>query len=463
MQRTTLVLKFGGTSVRDYEAMSQVVKIVDMRTSVPVIVVVSAVAGITDSLAQIFQAIEEGNEQKAQTHMKQILTIHTNIYSRIKKQDATLDQQYQKIGAQFEACVKGLLARSQLLPEDKDELLAFGELFSSTLLALVFKENHLSTQWLDIRHFIKTEAQFGAALPLYQTTYERMSKNLVPMLKPGRVIVTQGFIGQTLEGKTTTLGRGGSDFTASILAAGLEARWLEIWTDVDGIMTADPRMVKNARKINEVTFSEAAELAYFGAKVLHPATLLPAMGKNIPVIVRNTMKPHQPGTIIYQDEAMNRFVGATSVAFKKGITVMNITSARMLMAWGFLYRVFEIFYRFKTPVDLVSTSEVSISLTIDDDTHLEEICAELSQIGQVEVFRNQALICLVGRGMRSTPGIAARLFKAILPVNVRMISQGASEINISFIIAEEDLPYAVQRIHEEFFEKEFQPVKGKAS
>ncbi|MBI4418617.1 MAG: aspartate kinase, partial [Ignavibacteriales bacterium] len=266
-------------------------------------------------------------------------------------------------------------------------------------------------------------------------------------------------IGSTRKGVTTTLGRGGSDFSASIVGAALDAEEIQIWTDVDGILTADPRICPDARQLDVISFREASELAYFGARVLHPSTILPAVEKNIPVRVLNSRRPDSPGTLIIADPPKAN-VPVKSIASKKGITVVNIQSTRMLMAHGFLERIFSVFNRYQTPVDLVTTSEVAVSVTIDNTDHLEDIVKALSEVGDVGVYEHKSILCIVGEQMHSTAGIADRVFHALRDINVVMISQGASEINMSLVLDEKDIVEAVKRLHAEFFPA---PLPGRAA
>jgi aspartate kinase len=267
----------------------------------------------------------------------------------------------------------------------------------------------------------------------------------------GNLVITQGFIGSTTRGITTTLGRGGSDYSAAILGSALHAEEIQIWTDVDGVLTADPRIAPAAKKLKVISFREASELAYFGAKVLHPSTIQPAVEKNIPVIVLNSKRPQSTGTRIVGNPPRTN-AAVKSIASKQGITVVNIQSTRMLMAYGFLSSIFSVFQRHETAVDLVSTSEVAVSLTIDNSSRLEHIVKDLQVFADVTVFDHQAIVCVVGEQMRSTTGVVDRVFKALNNINVMMISQGASEINMSLVIDEGAVTHAVQQLHREFFE-----------
>jgi aspartate kinase len=290
---------------------------------------------------------------------------------------------------------------------------------------------------------------------MYEESYRRLAA-CIPQLAQNQVVVMGGFIASTEDGVTTTLGRGGSDFTASIVGAGIGAEEIQIWTDVDGMLTADPTVFPGGHRVRVISFNEAAELAYFGAKVLHPATVLPAIEKNIPVLILNSRRPQVEGTRIIAESVHSTNV-VKSIACKKNAVVLNIRSTRMFMAHGFLRRIFEVFDRYATSVDMVSTSEVSVSLTIDQVEHLPEILRDLKEFADVSVDENQTIICLVGDNIRHTPGVAARIFRALGSINVRMVSQGASALNLGVVVAAEDLAAAVTCLHEEFF-RELDPA-----
>jgi len=298
-----------------------------------------------------------------------------------------------------------------------------------------------------------TDDRYGRATPLMPTFTARARECLAPLTDAGRVPVTQGFIGATAEGTPTTLGRGGSDFTAALLGAALEVERVEIWTDVNGLMTADPRIVPSARTLRAASYEEAAELATFGARVLHPATAQPLVRAGIPIVVLNSTRPEEPGTIIEPSAELERLGDSPvrSISWKRGITVVNVRAPRMLGAFGFLRTMFEVFERHEVVVDVLASSEVSVSLTVEDRTRLDPVVRELSEMGEVWVEDHRAIIAVVGIGIRATPGLAARLFRAVAPANVEVISQGASAINMTFVVREGDGPGVVQRLHQEFF------------
>jgi aspartate kinase len=276
-------------------------------------------------------------------------------------------------------------------------------------MAMVFSHFGINAAHVDARCVVLTDARHKAATPVYSETYARARDKILPLISQNNVPVLGGFIGSARNGATTTLGRGGSDFTASIVGAGIGAEEIQIWTDVDGVMTCDPKLVPEARRVKTISFAEAAELAYFGAKVLHPSTLLPAMEKNIPVVVLNSRRPDIAGTRIVADAGPCSNV-IKAISCKRGIYIVNIRSTRMLMAHGFLHRIFEIFSRAETAVDMLASSEVSVSLTIDDPARLTEICGALREFSEVSVEEDQAIVCTVGDNLRHTPGVAARAF-----------------------------------------------------
>jgi aspartate kinase len=315
----------------------------------------------------------------------------------------------------------------------------------------VLIENGVSSRDVDARRCVITDDDYGCAAPLMDETIRCTREQLRPLVASSCIAVLGGFIGSTQTGETTTLGRGGSDYTAALVGAALEAKEIQIWTDVPGVLTADPRLVQNARTVPQLSFEEAAELAYFGAKVLHPKTLQPAIERDIPVRICNS-RAQESGSTLVVGETTKSPQTVKAIAHKTGVTTVQITSARMLGAYGFLQALFGIFAEHKTAVDVVTTSEVSVSLSLDDTTSLNEIVAKLEKLGSVTVEEKRAILCVVGEGLRTTPGIAARIFSTISDINVSLISQGASKINLTFAVEESRVREAVARLHQEFFE-----------
>ncbi len=447
-------MKFGGSSLADAESLRRAARIVAAKTQVPLVVVVSAMGGTTDRLVEITSAAAASDQVEATRLVEDLKKYHQTeahlvIESDLQPQlEIFLETQFSDL---YEAVVK-LATLGSLTPQLSDEIASFGERLSSYVVTLMLRSKGVKTALLDSREVIVTDDQFTQASPILDATRRRLL-DIVPQLHlENEVIVMGGFIAATENGDITTLGRGGSDFTASIVGASLAAAEIQIWTDVDGVMTADPSILPEARRLRVLSFSEASELAYFGARVLHPSTVIPAVDSDIPVRVLNSQKPDVEGTRIIS-KCPPSSVTVKSIAYKESITVVDIRSTRMLMAHGFLARIFEIFDRFGTAVDMISTSEVEVSLTIDRTDQLNEIVDELKKFSEVTHNAGQAIVCLVGDNLRYTPGIAARIFSAIQNVNIRMISQGASRRNVSFVIEESDLHTTISALHNVFFDK----------
>jgi len=452
MANSCIVMKFGGTSVGDAKAIGRVVSIVRERLPQRPIVVVSAMARVTDQLLQMARAAGSGDRKTALTVARELRERHYNTAGELLG-TALFTQIHGDLGTEFEELeelIRGISAVGELTPRSTDAVASFGETLSSKLVAAALSAHGIEATRVDSRECIVTDENFTRAAPLFDETYCRLRELVQPMIEQGRVPVMGGFIGATRSGITTTIGRGGSDFSASIVGAGIDAEKIEIWTDVDGMMTTDPNLCPDARRITVISFDEAAELAYFGAKVLHPATVLPAVQKNIPVYILNSRNPSCEGTrIAARAPHSNNFFKA--IAAKKRITIIDIVAPRMLLSHGFLKTIFEAFDRHKIPVDVVSTSEVSVSLTVDSNESIPALAADLSRVADVKYEGRKAIVCLVGENLREVPGIAAHVFGELTDVKIRMISQGASEINLTFVIDEEQVPSVVQRLHKRFF------------
>ena len=448
-----IVMKFGGTSVESAAALERLAFIVREHLARKPVVVVSAMGKTTNRLLAIAADAVAGRRDRALEELQALRDYHLQEASQVVSvaEEAELEVTVAEHFRELEELVKGLAVLGELTPRSADAVASYGERLSSLIVTLALRRFDIESRHLDSRRVIVTDRRHTQATPLYSETYAKL-RATVPPLTEGGVAVMGGFIGATEDGVTTTLGRGGSDFTAAIVGAGLGAEEIQIWTDVDGVLTADPNTVPGARRLKTISFAEAAELAYFGAKVLHPATVLPAIEKNIPVLILNSRRPQAPGTRITAQPVpcANPF---KSIACKHNITVVTIHSTRMLMAYGFLRRIFEVFDRYETPVDMLATSEVSVSLTIDNTAHLEEICRELAQFSEVSVEQDQAIVCLVGDNVRSKAGLAARVFGAVAHVNVRLISLGGSQLNLGLVVARQDLEDAVRSLHAEFFQE----------
>jgi aspartate kinase len=446
-----IVMKFGGTSVESASAIERVAAIVKARANLHPIVVVSAMGKTTNKLLAISQSAIAGKRDDYIRQLHDLRDFHSREARLVvplahrAELDRTLDDHFQELTE----LVKGIAVLGELTPRSIDTISSYGERLSSYIVALAFEHFGLPSVHVDSRRLIVTDHRHTQAAPLFEETYRRLAKALPPLAQD-KVVVIGGFIASTEEGVTTTLGRGGSDFTASIVGAGVGAKEIQIWTDVDGMLTADPTIFPGGHRVKTISFEEAAELAYFGAKVLHPSTVIPAIERNIPVLILNSRRPDVAGTRIVAETVHCTNV-VKSIACKRRITLVNIHSTRMLMAHGFLRRIFEIFDRHGTSVDMVATSEVSVSLTIDNTAQIQHICKELSEFSSVEMEPEQTIVCLVGENIRYTPGVAARVFDSLRDLNIRMISQGASLLNLSIVVAEKDLRHAVESLHTEFF------------
>src|SRR5215469_12886580 len=458
MTDSCIVMKFGGTSVGDAKAIARVGEIVRGRLEQRPVVVVSAMARVTDQLLQMARAAGSGDRKSALTLARELRERHYNTAGELLG-TALFTQFHGDLGSEFEELeelLRGISAVGELTPRTTDHVASFGEVLSSKLVTAALSAHGIQASLVDSRDCIVTDEAFTRAAPLFDITNAKIAEIVEPLVERGRVPVLGGFIGSTRAGVTTTIGRGGSDFSASIIGAGLNAEKIEIWTDVDGMMTTDPNLCSDARRIKVISFDEAAELAYFGAKVLHPATLLPAIQKNIPVYILNSRNPSCEGTrITARAPHCKNFFKA--IAAKRRITIVDVAAPRMLLAHGFLKSIFEAFDRHKVSIDVVSTSEVSVSLTVDSNESIPALAADLAKLADVKYEGRKAIVCLVGENLREIPGVAGHVFGELSDVKIRMISQGASEINLTFVIDEELVPNVIQRLHKRFF-AELDPV-----
>lgn len=446
-----IVMKFGGTSVADAAAFENVARIVASEHLSAPVVVVSAMSGVTDSLLNATSIAATGDAQQAFASLENAFKRH-EAAARELLSASQLEEFLKQLRSAADH-LSELLKRFAQNPSERkalqDAVVSFGEILSSTLLAAVLNKHDIEARQVDARRCIVTDEEYTCATPLSETSTQTQNE-LRPLLEQGIVPVLGGFIGATLQGATTTLGRGGSDYTAALIGAVLGASEIQIWTDVTGVLTADPRVVPEAYTVERLSYGEAAELAYFGAKVLHPKTIHPAIVNAIPVRICNSRMPEAQGTLV---GPLNETIPKTikAIAHKTGVTVVQITSLRMLGAYGFLRALFEVFERHRTVVDVVTTSEVSVSLSLDEASALPAIVEQMEELGTVKVEKGQAIICVVGEGLRGTPGVAARAFSTISDINVSLISQGASSINFTFVVSEERVREVVTRLHEEFF------------
>jgi aspartate kinase len=445
-------MKFGGTSVGDVAAFERVLHIVLSQIEKKPVVVVSAMTRVTDALLAVFDIAKKGEYYTAVADLEPLFDRHVEITKHFLPNGtpSSFDTELKFARDELADLLMRTARRSLPLAMLKDAIVSYGEQLSSRLLTEVLKARGINARHVDSRRLIMTDDEFGAAQPVIDETNEIVRLELTPILSADEVPVMGGFIAGNRAGETTTLGRGGSDYSAALIASAIGAGELQIWTDVTGVMTCDPRICSEARTIPVLSYEEAAELAYFGAKVLHPKTIKPAVDSSIPVRVCNTFKPDEVGTMILAESghAPNTI---KSIAHKKNIPILRITSARMLGAYGFMSAVFQVFDRHRTVIDVISTSEVSVALTLDNPESVEKVVEDLRRLGEVEVERGYAVICVVGEGLRESTGLAAKIFSTIEDINVALVSHGASAVNLTFVIKEEYITDVISRLHQSFF------------
>lgn len=436
----------------DASAISQVANIIESyieRGSGIPAVTVSATSGTTDRLIALGEAAlcdrdgDCGDDCDWEKILDSLIEKHTTIIRKLE-----IDLDLEPYRDELQKIVRGVRLLKELSLRTKDKIMAFGERISSNILAALLRKRRVSAEALDAYNFFFADNNFGDGNVDIARTEERIRENVGGVIKKGIIPIITGFIAQSKSGQYITLGRGGSDYTAAIVAAALCVSELQIWTDVDGIFNTDPRLIKEAQVLERLSFNEAGELAYFGAKVLHPKTIKPAIEKNIPVKILNTFNPDAPGTLITNEEEES----VKSVTYKKGITIINVCSAGMLEARGFLARLFEVFAKHQIPVDVVSTSEVSVSLTVENGA-AEKVRAELEEFSTVTLFEKMAIVCLVGGGIRAGKGILGKLFSAVSDYYINMVSVGASKRNVTFLVKEEEAPEIVRAVFNTFFNR----------
>ncbi len=445
-------MKFGGTSVGDVAAFERVFHSVSTQIGKSPVVVVSAMTRVTDALLSAFDTAKKGDFASSVGSLEIHFERHVEVARHFIPDGSpnAFNGELEFARGELSDLLMRASRRSLPLAMLKDAIVSYGEQLSSRLLTEVLKARGVNARHVDSRRLIITDDEFGAAQPIVDETNEIVRLELQPIIAVAEVPIMGGFIAGNRAGETTTLGRGGSDYSAALVAAALNASELQIWTDVTGVMTCDPRICRDAQTIPVLSYEEAAELAYFGAKVLHPKTIKPAIDNAIPVRVCNTFVPNEIGTMILAEsgEVPNKI---KSIAHKKNITILRITSARMLGAYGFMSAVFQVFDRHRTVIDVISTSEVSVALTLDNPESIEKVVYDLSRLGEVEVETGYAVICVVGEGLRASTGLASKIFSTINDVNVALVSHGASSVNLTFVVKEEFVADVIRRLHREFF------------
>lgn len=446
-----IVLKFGGTSVGTAEAIERAARITQSRLARRPVVVVSALGGTTDALLEIADHAARGQLIGALRRVEAVRERHLEAAALLLANTTELDDVRCEVSAhcdELASLAEALSVLGHATPRSHDAIAAHGEQLSSLLVVAAFRAAGLDAELVDARRVMITDERFTCATPLTDAIALGAREHVLPVAQCGRVPVLGGFIGATQHGVATTLGRGGSDYSASLIGAALDAEAIEIWTDVDGILTADPRVVRGAVLIEQIRFDEAAELASFGAKVLHPSTIAPAVRRGIPVFVYNSRRPEGTGTQIMATAAPRE---VRAIAGKGNVTIVKVNSSRMLLAHGFLRALFEIFERHRTSVDVVATSEVSVSVTVDDPSRLDALLVDLASLGDVSIERNRAIIAVVGGALGGSSRTMARALGALGDIPVHMISLSATEINLTLIVNGDDLAPAMRALHAAFF------------
>jgi aspartate kinase len=441
-----IIIKFGGTSVATAQGIQKIYKIISEAKDKKPVVVVSAVAGITDLLLSVARS----SPVEAKKSLSEIQKFHIDFIDRLVLSAPTKKD----VLSYLEATISEMGKVVRIKGSEKayaDKIVSYGEILSSYIIAKTLLEKGLPTEQVIATDIIVTDQDFGSAEFLVKETRQKITQKIKPLLEKGIIPIITGFIGASIDGEVTTLGRGGSDYTAAILGFCLGASEIQVWKDVNGVYTTDPRLVKNAKNIPVLSYREASEMAFFGAKVLHPRTIRPAVEARIPVRVLNTFYPEKPGTLIQAKSKIDKPI--KTISFKRQTTLVNICATQMLFSKGFLARIFTIFAENNTSIDLVAVSEVSVSVTLNNDSCLETAVKELSRFSHVAVQKNVGTISLIGEGIVASPHTVKKMFDVLdkKGIKVKMISLGATDINISIVIESDQVETAVKALHKTFF------------
>lgn len=451
-----IVTKFGGTSVANFEAITRTIFIVGGRLDKKPVVVVSALSKVTDALYKIADAAVGKDVVGTAELLRGLRRRHLELCEELLAQTPAFREEAEfrvnQLCDELTHLVEAICEVGELSDRNKAIIISNGELLSSTIICFAMNAKGIRTNFIDARNMMITSGSYLKGEPVIDEIVRRVPEEVAKAYEGMDAVITQGFITSNIKGESCVLGRGGSDYSASLIGMALDAEAIEIWTDVDGVRTADPRVVKNTRYLEKISFEEAAEMAHFGAKVLHPLTIEPAVKKNIPLFVLNSTNPSGKGTAILQSAFIED--GVKSVSFKENIKVINIFSMKMINASGFLRRVFEIFSENKVSVDLISTSEVNISVTVDASEKIDAIVEQLSEFAEVFVDDDKSQVSVIGKNIVKINGMLKRTFAPLKNSNIYMISQGASFVNISFVVDREGLFDVVQSLHDYLFNLE---------
>ena len=455
-----IIMKFGGTSVANFEAITRTIFIIGGRLDQKPVVVVSALSKVTDLLYRISDAAASQDARQTKELLAELRQRHLNLTSQLLEQSPLMKEdalsRVNAICDDLDSLANAVCAVGELSDRNKAIIISNGELLSSTIICFAMNAKGIRTNFIDAREMMITNDSYMKGEPVVEEIAARVPGMVEAAYKGMDAVITQGFIASNLKGEQTVLGRGGSDYSASLIGMSVDAERIEIWTDVDGVRTADPRRVPNTKYLEKISFEEAAEMAHFGAKVLHPLTIEPAVKKNIPLYVLNSMNPSGKGTAILRSELIED--GVKSVSFKENIRVINIFSMRMINTSGFLRRVFEIFSENKVSVDLISTSEANISVTVDAGEKIDAVVEQLSEFADVIVDDDKSQVSVIGKNIVRLNGMLKKTFTPLKKCNVYMISQGASFVNISFVVDREELDEVVLGLHDHLFDNPDDPL-----
>ncbi len=451
-------MKFGGTSIADAAAIKRTISIITKKMRSKPVVVVSACSGITNLLHQLVDFTEQGDKEHSEQIISSIKDRHKDtvdgLASMVDPKRPTPDTT--DINQKIDNLCNSLWTLSkahmggQIPDADKAYMISMGEYLSSNIVCFMMNAFGLKTAWIDARHFMITSRNYLCATADIPEVTKRANSIIDKAFKNADAVITQGFMGVTIEGDPTIMGRGSSDYSASLLGMVLDADRIEIWTDVDGICTADPNIVPEAKGIGKLSYEEAAELARFGAKVLHPLSIEPAAGKNIPLYVLNSMNPDGEGTVVMNSQCI--FDGVKSISYNENIRVINIYSPKMINTTGSLTRIFSIFEKHGVSVDMISTSEASVSVTVDAKAPIDPVVAELSKIGNITVDRDKSQVSIIGKNIIGVKGAVAAVFEAVSDSKIYMMSQGSSFLNLSIVVDRPEMMTVIRNLHKTFFE-----------
>jgi aspartate kinase len=449
-----IVMKFGGTSTQDASAMMNVAQIVKSRSAQRPVIVISAIAQATNNLEGAGKLAAAGKPGEARDTLLKLFDRHFAIVDELikdKVRHAELRKTIAKSLAELEEMVKGVSILRELTPRTMDTFYCYGELLSSRLVSAVLQEQGIRSEWVDTKEFMVTDEHYNSARPIMELVVKQLNAVVVPLVKEGKIPVTQGFIGVTQSGCRTTMGRESSDYSASVIGSALNVEDVQIWTDVDGVLTADPRIVTTPKKVKVLSFQEAFELSFFGAKVLHPNTMLPAIEKNIPIHIFNSKRSHLSGTLVTAN-AVSTAHTVKSIAFKRGVVILNAAPQKRFSQYSFWEHIFGILTKYGVASPLTVTSDYNVSMVLEQSENIPSIKRELEEICVVEIIEGKGIISIVGTNLRNSAGISQKVFESIAGIGVSMISFGATTSNLSFLVDDAAVPDAVRRMHTTFFE-----------